>query len=151
MFAVVSEAPTNGVSFTTLLYILLAVASLLGSGGVYWWWQLARRSGVRDERQDRTADVVLGIEPSVMNPTGTPGLVRRLEGIERMLSPNGLDSQSIGDVAKRVELAVEQIDRRMGTLDKRMTGVKTTLDRHIGQHDERDAALGARIAVLEAK
>lgn len=66
----------------------------------------------------------------------------RLQAIEEQLKPNGLNTDQVGDIAKRTE-------RSVGRLAERFEGVAERLDRHLGYSEAKDAEFDRRLADLE--
>lgn len=136
MFLVVTTSPAPNNSIALILYILVAVMSLVGVGGVAGWLKSRNVQAVRDDKLDRVIEVVLDPE------TGFDSHTRQLADITTKVSRNGGGSQSVGDIASRVETAVGEVKAQVRAVDK-------SLQRHIGQHDERDERIAARVTVLE--
>ena len=142
MFAEVPAASNTPTTVYTVLYILLGVGALVGTGGLFGLWRYAKKQGVRDDRIDITIAAVL--DPATGSLTRITALAeqsaghsRALKRIEEKITSNGGDTHHIGDVAIRVERAI--------------TDIAATLNTHIGEHNERDQRLADRVTKLEAK
>lgn len=100
---------------TTSLWIWAAVGVITLIGGGYALYKAIRRQGAADaERKDRDQ-----------------GIDRRLKAIEKNLSPNGLNTNGVGDVVGRVELA--------------LTETNSKLDQYIGANENAHRAMRAAI------
>lgn len=147
LIAQLTPSTTSGSGLETLVYIFVGVFALAGVGGIASVYRLIRKSGVRDANIDKTVEAVLNPESGTVVKMDKLTTTQARHGetlarIEHKLSVNGLDSQNVGDIAKRVEIALKDIDFQV-----RQTNTK--LDQHIGQHDERDAQLDRRVLALE--
>jgi len=137
MLATVHEA-TNPNTIYTVLYILLGIGALAGTSGVYGLWRYAKNAGKRDAKIDEAVNAIL--DPATGHAANTAVLSdhgKQLARIQRSISPNGLNTQSLGDVAARVERDVKSI--------------RTQLDQHVGASDETHREMRHRIGVLERK
>lgn len=133
---VTAPAPSDAIA--TILYILVALMALVGVGGFTGWLKGRNTAAVKDDKLDRVLELVLDEE------TGFADHTRRLADIESKVSRNGGGSQSVGDIASRVEKA-------LGEARTDIRGIRSKLDQHVGAHDERDTAIAARVTVLERK
>jgi hypothetical protein len=133
MLSTVGPASSSSGAFLVTLYILLGAAALIGTGGLFGLWRYAKKQGVRDERMDQTADVVLGTPQ-------TPGLNKRtdklareteehgrtLKRIEAAIAANG----GVGDIARNVENAVADIAARLTKAGERLAAHEA-VDDHV--------------------
>jgi hypothetical protein len=152
---VAQAAGTSGTIYT-LLYIVLAAFGIGGVGGIAGLVRGIRKSGARDSNIDLTVKAVLDPETGTVVKIDALTLSHEhlasvqqqqnemLHRIEHKITSNGLGSNNVGDIAKRVENAVKDIDTKV-----RETNTK--LDTHIGQHDERDAKIARRVVALEKR
>lgn len=95
----------------TALYIAMGVVGLLGASGLYGIYRLAKARGVQEDTQNRVAYAVLG-SAGVPGVENQPGLIADVADIKRLISPNGRDTQNIGDIAARVESSVVALNKR---------------------------------------
>ncbi len=128
-------AVTSSSGFYGVIWILVGIVTLFGSGGAYGLYRAAKKQGVRDDKIDRMLLKVLGDE----NNGGAGGYDKRFDAqdrklldIEREAKPNGGNTMRLGDTALRTEKIVGQI--------------KTQLDQHIGQSNEIHEELRRQIA-----
>jgi hypothetical protein len=131
-------APSSSNPIYVVLYVLLGVGALAGTSGVYGLWRYAKNAGKRDAKIDDAVNAIL--DPETGHAASTALLTdhsRDLATIKRSISPNGLNTQSLGDVAARVERDVKSI--------------RTQLDRHVGASDETHREIRHRIGALERK
>jgi hypothetical protein len=164
--ATAAASGAGGGALLELLYILSAIFGTSIIGGGLAAWKSARGKGARDAGIDQTVKAVFDpkdgliatreefrtdlaahiADTKLQFETARAERERQAEALKRIehkLSRNGLDSQNVGDIAARVEIAVKGIDaevRSQGTL----------LTAHIAQHDERDSQLAKRVDKLEA-
>lgn len=96
------------------VYVAVGLVALLGGGGLYGLVKWLKRQAVRDAKLDELIDAKL-----MRRLDDQDQVLRNLENASRS---NGLDSNTVGDIAGRVEVAVGE--------------VKTSLDRHIGASDQ---------------
>jgi hypothetical protein len=78
------------------IYVALGVIGLVGAGVAlrkYFFKQAVREVAI----------------DALIHPD--TGVMARLEKIEKTLSPNGLDTDNVGDIAKRTEVAVRKVQR----------------------------------------
>lgn len=136
--------PAVGSAFEAVLYAAVSLMCIVGGGGIVGLLrgrhQRAKeraKQAVREDKLDQVIECVLDPE------TGFDSHTRQLADITAKVSRNGGKSGSVGDIASRVETAVADIK-------KQVRGVDQSLQRHIGQHDERDEKLSARVRVLES-
>ncbi len=128
MLGEVSTGP--GAVYNTYLYLAIIFTVLSAAGIFVGVHRSKKRSGVREDRNDRSADIVLGDDKA--NPP-KPGLIARLDTqdrktadlqrdvseIKEMITPNGGDSKQLGDL-------VQNLDKKMDTQGEK-------LDRHLGE------------------
>ena len=124
-----TAAATDGGSAYTLVYFLLGIMGIFGTGGlvaVYGW---AKKQGIRDSQQDQVVAVVLP------GKDGRGGVV------------NGL--ADIGQTAHRTELAVGDIGHKLDEHIGQSREIHTTLDRRLAEQDTVHAAFERRIKKVE--
>ncbi len=118
---IVASASIANTSYLAL-WGVLGFLYLLGMAfaAVRYW----RKQGARDAKIDEVLD-------------STTGAMVRLAAIEKNLKPNGLNTQGVGDVVARTEIAVGELS--------------TKLDQHIGASDEVHASLRRELAGKQNK
>lgn len=141
--SVTAPAPSDAIA--TILYILVALMALVGVGGFTGWLKGRNTAAVKEDKLDRVIDMIL--DPETGFDSHSRQLAegaRQLADIAAKVSRNGGGSQSVGDIASRVEKA-------LGEARGDIRGIRSKLDQHVGAHDERDTAIAARVTVLERK
>lgn len=136
MLALSAAPPGDGAY--TVVWVLIGVVTLLGTGGALGVFKWAKKQGVRDSKIDLVIDVVLG------DGNGGKPLKdrldaqdRKLDDIQREARPNGGNSQRLGDIAKRTEKKVDDLGSKF--------------DQHIGQSEEVHSELRRRVAATERR
>lgn len=140
----IAEAAAGG-GITTILYVVVAVIAIVGGGGIIQARQAAKRAGARDYKIDLVVHAVLGsrgaegvedhaglIEEFRDLKVEVSGHGEQLDEIQHAISPNGRDTQSLGDIAARVEAAVAQLDSRVGGVDSKVARVDRRLTAYAG-------------------
>lgn len=117
-------AATGAVSTTTvaynLLYILIGLFLLGGAGGGYGLYRAIKSAGVKEAKIDRMLAFFEGD-----GTKDNPALKDRLDSQDRQIalavkatSSNGLNTNQVGDIAKRTENAVailtESVNQHIG-------------------------------------
>lgn len=94
-----------------VIYAVLGLIGLVTAGyGLNKW---NRKQAVREAKLDGLIDPETGV-------------MARLAAIEKNLSPNGKDTQGVGDIAARIEDLAKKTNRGVAALRSR-------LDQHIGE------------------
>lgn len=104
--------------------IIVAVIAIVTAGAAI--WRSVKAGIAKEEREKALLDLV-------------PKLSDRIGGLERKLTPNGLDTEQVGDVVKRTENAVRDIRSR---LDQHIGASETTHEqmwRVINRKQDREA------------
>jgi hypothetical protein len=91
--------------------VVVGLLMLLGGGGgVYALVKWLKRQGVRDGRLDEMIDPEEGWRPqlaAIKSQLGEQDVV--LAAAKRSMQSNGLDTMQVGDIARRTELAVREL------------------------------------------
>lgn len=129
-----ADAATTTATAYNLLWILVGLLGVGGAGGAYGLYKWIKNTGVREDKIDKMLSFFEG--------DGTrdkPGLEIRMDNQDREIakavkatSSNGLNTNQVGDIAKRTENAV-------GTLTD-------TLNQHIGEEREARKTLWKEVA-----
>lgn len=106
------------------VYVIIGIVTLLGTGGMVGLVRWLKRQGIRDAQIDRVVLAVLGDD--------TPdhkSLQQRLDAQDRAIDKaieatqsNGLNTNQVGDIAKRTENIV--------------TDLRDEFKKHLGSSDE---------------
>jgi hypothetical protein len=129
--------PTN--TLDSVIYVLTFLLLLMGGGGVVAGVKYLRNSGVRDRDINKTVAEVLGDHTQDLKPLRTEVMELRTEilAVRKSISPNGLNSDELGDMVKRTENGVKRMDQ--------------TLNRHIGASEEAHTAIWRAIRLKADK
>jgi hypothetical protein len=106
-----------------LIYIALGVLGIGGGAGLYGLIRWFKRQTIRDSKLDELIDP----EGGVMARLDKHG--RQLEDLQRSMRPNGLNTNQLGDIAKRTEETVIQ-------LRETVTKLNDGFRRHQGESDQ---------------
>lgn len=135
MLLAAAAVPSSGSTYN-VVWILIGVLTLFGSGGAFGLYKAAKRQGVRDKQLEDVIKVVLP------DDEGKGGLTnrldaqdRKLDAIQREAKPNGGNTHRLGDIAMRTETKVDTLGSK--------------LDQHIGQSNEIHNELKRRLAAVE--
>jgi len=92
------------------LALTLSFIGVLGSPFIVGLWKMTKR---RTAKVEALYDAVLGADATLESPYPEPGIISRLDKLEadvaavkKEVTPNGGQSQSIGDRVKRIENAI---------------------------------------------
>ena len=113
-------------SLTDIYYIIgifIGVMLIVGAGGLFGLIQWIKKSGARDAKIDELLDSKTGVMARLDEQDKT------LSELQHSVKPNGLDTNQVGDIAKRTENAVREIAKKQETMNERFL-------KHLGQSDE---------------
>lgn len=93
-----------------LIWIVVGLFALLGAGGAYGIIKWIKKTGVRDAKIDELLHPETGVLQRLkkMEQQGIES-GRQISDLTRSTRANGLTTDQVGDIAKRTEIAVNEI------------------------------------------
>lgn len=121
-----TEADVANASYLWV-YIVLGIVGLVGTGGLVGLVRWVKAQAVRDSK----IDALLDPDKGVMALLGTQG--KQLGDLQRSMRPNGLDTDQLGDIAKRTEREVgklrDEFSKHVGASDEVHRALREDIDR----------------------
>ena len=130
ILANVTDAPTGVPSW---IYIVLTVLGIIGVGGLAAFYRGVKSQAVRDSKLDELIDPKDGVMARFEVQSAQVGRVAaQVADLQRSMRPNGLDTDQLGDIAKRTE--------------KKVIELADSFNRHLGASEEIHRTLREDIA-----
>jgi hypothetical protein len=108
------------------VYIVVGIVGLVGVGGIVGFVRWLKTQAVRDSKIDELIDPAKGVMAQ-MREHG-----KQLADLQRSMRPNGLDTDQLGDIAKRTEREVVRL--------------RADFSKHLGSSEEIHRELREKIA-----